>query len=148
LPVLIFILDIVISFSLGVFLLVEEGLEEVDPSAIPILSLGFIPFLLLLSFIEEMIFRILPLTFVMRATERQSLRLAAAVATAVAFGYYHGGLINIVLQGVGGLLYAIVFIKYAHNERYGEAGLVVIMLHTFFNGVVALVLLLAGETMF
>ncbi len=147
LPLLALLIDIVIT-TLTILLYVETevDVEELD-MGLEILSLSFIPLLFLLAGIEEMIFRILPLTWAMRNVSKQNIVLAA-LFTAIAFGFVHGGLANIPLQGLGGLVYAIVFIKYAHGERYMEAGFVVITIHTVFNGLIALLSLSEGVTTF
>jgi membrane protease YdiL (CAAX protease family) len=150
LPFLVLVVDLVLSLLVaGVFFAtdIEVGYEE-EYEGMLILSWLFIPYLFMISAVEEFFFRILPLTWVLRNTARKYLHVLAALATAVAFGYVHGGLTNIPLQGIGGFLYAIVFIKYAHGERYMEAGIVLIVLHTLFNGLLALGALAAGETTF
>ena len=149
LPIIVFVTDVFLSFTLGA-LLVVTGVELEEISlGIPILSIWFFFFLLLISTIEELIFRIVPLTIVMSATERRFVYLLAAIITGATFGYVHGGLGNIPVQGIGGFLYAVLFIKYAHNgDRFLEASMVVIAMHTAFNGLIGLILLLSGETTF
>jgi membrane protease YdiL (CAAX protease family) len=149
LPFIVFLVDAVVSFSLGA-VMYATGVElEETTLGISILSLWFVFFLVLISVIEELIFRIVPLTIVMSATNRRFVYLATALATAATFGYVHGGVANIAVQGIGGFLYAVLFIKYAENgERFLAASMVVIAMHTAFNGLIGLILLLSGETTF
>jgi len=148
-PLSVFAIDVCISFTLAIALSYTELVPEVESIGIPILSVWFIPFLLLVSTIEELIFRIVPLTIAMSASERASVHVLTALVMGGIFGYVHGGVGNIFLQGIGGFLYGLLFIKYAAGgERFLEASLVVILIHTAFNGLLGVLLLLGGETMF
>ncbi len=147
LPVLALLLDIVLTIvTILLYLETEVDVESYDVG-LEILSLSFIPWLYFYAGIEEFIFRILPLTWAMRELSRTNIVIAALVS-AVAFGFVHGGLANIPLQGLGGFVYAIIFIKYAHGERYMEAGFVVITIHVMFNVLIALLSLSEGVTTF
>jgi len=142
--------DFVIAVS-SVSLFQIQGVElpETVTEETPILSLLFLIEIVLISLFEEGIFRIIPLVLVMKMTKKHSIIFGVAVLSSVVFGWIHGSVYNILIQGFGGMLYSIVFVKYSQNgSRFLQASLVVICLHTVFNGIVGLILLLLGETMF
>lgn len=149
LPLLGFVVDFLILIPVLVAF-DTAGLLGEEPEAIgvPILSLWFIPVLFLIATVEEAIFRIIPLTIALRESQRKSVHLTVVLLSAIVFGFIHGGPIHIFIQGIGGFLYAVIFLKYAQQERYGEASLVVISMHVAFNAIMGLILLLSGETMF
>ncbi len=149
LPALVIVIDVVLSIGLAVVFSVTDTIEPVEPIGVPILSLWFIPFLLLVSTIEELLFRIIPLSIAMSASERKIMHVLTALIAAMLFGYVHGGWANVPLQGIGGFLYGLLFIRYARGgEAFLEASIVVIMMHTAFNGLIGMIALLGGETMF
>lgn len=126
-----------------------DVLEEVEDSGVEIASWLFILTILLVSVFEELLFRILPLGLALKFYPRPGFLLGVAFVSAAIFGYVHGGMYNIFLQGTGGFLYAILFIKYAaQGQRLAEASILLIVIHTMFNGLLGLLLLWSGETMF
>jgi membrane protease YdiL (CAAX protease family) len=92
-------------------------------------------------------FRIVPLILVMHFIKNRWVTLAAVVASAIVFGFIHGGVANIAIQGVGGLIYGIMFIKFSEQGRnYVAAGAVVVLMHIIFNALQVLTLASYGET--
>ncbi len=152
LPALALFLDVVLVIILLIFysyIGILDEMEEVEEIGVEIASLGFLFTIISISVIEELIFRIIPLWIAIRYLRSPWYLITAAFITAIVFGYVHGGVYNILLQGIGGFLYAIIFIRYAAGgKRILEASLVIIILHTIFNGLLSLLLYLSGETMF
>lgn len=146
---IVFLIDILLSAVSVTFFASLDMLEEVEEIGVDIISWSFLVMLILISVIEELVFRIVPLVAVMRVSHQPSLYLATAFTAAVVFGYVHGGVEHIFIQGLGGFLYGVIFIKYAAGgSRLVEASLVVITLHTAFNALIGLILLMSGETTF
>jgi len=149
LPWIVFGIDFFLSIVSVLLLSSVDLIDEAEEIGVDILAWSFIPFLILISLFEELFFRILPLGVVMRVTNRRGIYLATALISAVVFGYIHGGVAHIFVQGLGGFIYGVLFIKYADNgRRLFTASILVVALHSMFNGLIALILLLAGETVF
>ncbi len=63
--------------------------------------------------------------------------LSILLLTSVIFGYLHGGIINVFLQGVGGLAYGILFLKFCQGgKRILEASALVIILHFLYDFII------------
>lgn len=149
LPALVFVADVILTVVLLTILSYVDVLDEAEDVGVEIASWLFVATILYISFEEELMFRIIPLLVALKFIKQSAGLVGVALLTAVVFGYVHGGVYNILLQGIGGFLYAVIFIKYSQNgTRILEASLLVIVLHTFFNGLIGIVLLLSGETMF
>jgi membrane protease YdiL (CAAX protease family) len=148
LPTLLLLLDFFITFILlGFFIFIEVPLSESESEGIAIFSWSFFGFILLVSVIEEFLFRIMPLSLIMRLTKRRDVVLLTALICSALFGYVHGGLPHILLQGIGGFLYAVLFIKYSRQgSRVVEGSIVVIAVHSLFNLLISLLLFLEGES--
>lgn len=58
---------------------------------------------------EEIAFRYVPLTIASRYFKKSFMQIA--IGSAIFFGYIHGSPINIMIQGVFGLLFTIVYIR-------------------------------------
>ena len=75
---------------------------------------------------EEVIFRLLPLTFVQN--QKKDIILTTVIASSVLFGWAHGhGYISILYQGVMGFVFACVYIKNGYN--YWSS----VILHSLWN---------------
>lgn len=151
-PAVLVVVDILL-LSLVLFLYsvigVLDQVEEMEPIGVEIASVGFLVTILLISVYEELLFRIIPLWLAFKFAFTPGGLIMVALITAIGFGYIHGGPHNILIQGIGGFFYAILFIKYASGgKRIFEASIVVIVAHTIFNGLIGLLLILSGETVF
>ena len=58
---------------------------------------------------EEIAFRYIPLTIAIRYFKKSFIQIT--IGSAIFFGYIHGSPINIMIQGVWGLLFSIVYIR-------------------------------------
>lgn len=112
-------------------------------------SWGF-PFELILgATLEELIFRIIPLALLLRFTRNRRIIIVSILALSVAFAFMHGGWPTLLLQGIGGVLYSILFIKYADNgKRLLEACAVVVLIHIIFNLLAVMISVSAGGAYF
>ena len=89
--------------------------------------------------IEEFLFRFLPLTLLWVMKVRNNLIVGTTIlVSSVIFGYLHGNYLNIFLQGVGGMIYGIIFWKFMVERSQSKiaplkAWMFVSMTHMFYN---------------
>lgn len=99
---------------IAVALLTGFGVHFADRAEGIALSWQFLLFtLLLVVFLEELVFRFLPLFIAVSlfgSSRRWAVLVVAALASVV-FGWAHGGPQYILVQGVGGLFLSAVFLK-------------------------------------
>lgn len=94
----------------------RENYSE-DIVRLPILVWDFPLVLLYLAAIEEFLFRVILLYLVMLVSRMVLGKrdfgyvLFAIVWSSIYFGYIHGGIIHIFIQGVAGVLFCLVFLK-------------------------------------
>ncbi|MCX6738621.1 MAG: CPBP family intramembrane metalloprotease [Candidatus Parcubacteria bacterium] len=70
------------------------------------------PFLVIFTIlIEETIFRIIPLLLAVKNKFTTKGLLAISVVNSIIFGYIHGGALNILFPGVGGIVFCFLFLK-------------------------------------
>ncbi len=87
------------------------------------------------AFFEELIFR-LPLAIFVRMGWSLEKVFVVAVPLSVFFGFLHGGISHIFLQGVSGFIFSIVFLKCGGWQRnYTKALLASTATHFMFNAV-------------
>lgn len=120
-------------------ILIASGIRPTTTGGPAFLSqpLGYIlPVLFVAAAFEEMIFR-LPLIFFARATDSRNVLVLAVAVFSALFGLAHGGLINLPIQGVAGVLLSVVFLKCGglHN-RPAKGLLASTTTHFLFNAVV------------
>lgn len=106
---------------------------------LPVILLG-------LATMEEVMFRF-PLALFVEGDWRMGDILIVAVLLSALFGILHGGLINIFLQGVGGFLWSLVFLKCGGAEKnYAKGVLASTLCHFFFNCAVAMPAIMSGAS--
>jgi membrane protease YdiL (CAAX protease family) len=64
-----------------------------------------------ISFAEELIFRFCPLSISVSAGMKKSWTIYVALASSALFGWLHGGVVHIFMQGVAGFLYSLAYLK-------------------------------------
>ena len=113
-------------------------------NSIKILSL-YLPCLLYVSAaMEECIFRCMPLVPAVEICGTSKMVLLVAVVSSIMFGVIHGGYDHIFLQGVGGFIYCIVFLKCGgFNENYTKGFLSSTTSHFLFNMTLMLIAVIA-----
>lgn len=104
---------------------------------------------LVLALAEEAIFRfpLLLAVFLERNVLSAPVVITSAVLLSAIFGYLHGGMVNIITQGVLGLFFSIFFLKCGgYQYRYVKAMLASTILHASWNLFLFNLLLSAGVT--
>lgn len=100
------------------------------------------------AFVEECAFRA-PLAIVALDERKTSMVLLMAVFLSVVFGYVHGGASFILIQGVSGFLYSILFLKCGGLKTKILKPLTAsTTLHFLFNSTLALILFFHGAKTF
>lgn len=61
---------------------------------------------------EELLFRYVPIQIVNASNNASKLMLPVVIGSSILFGLAHGGPLNILTQGVGGLFLSYLYIKY------------------------------------
>lgn len=101
--------------------------------------------------VEEITYRLIPITLIFTLTRvvlpyvlpEFLLVLCCSVLVSAHFGYVHGGPVNILLQGVSGLVFTVMFLKWSGFGRDLVKGLVASMtLHATVNAVAMLHLII------
>ncbi len=106
-----------------------------------------LPVILLMSVIvEEIAFRLLPLLFAQEVLKLQLPGvLVVATISSVLFGWSHGSLSNIPIQGVAGIMYCVLFLKTAGLRKNYVKGLATtITTHYLFNISLAVIIFCQG----
>lgn len=76
----------------------------------PILNL-FLVLVIIAPLIEEVIFRLLPITVVQGLTPSRFVLWAVVLLSSIIFGFLHGSWQNIFIQGVGGIIFSRAFLR-------------------------------------
>lgn len=123
------------------------GISPVRSAAdqIPIFTI-FTPFILLgAAFVEEIFFRFAPL-FVAVEMELSAKKLFVVVLVISAvFGICHGSAQHILFQGIGGVIFSVVFLKCgAMQGRYFKALIASAVSHFLFNVAVIITAVIKG----
>jgi membrane protease YdiL (CAAX protease family) len=87
------------------------------------------------ALIEELMFRFLPLSFVLLFCRNRFIWvILAMIASSAIFGYLHGGLQFIGIQGVGGIFLSIIFLKCGGmNFNFVKATICSTAMHFLYN---------------
>ena len=96
----------------------------------------FFGWLFFQAFLEECIFRLIPLSIVIGAGCKFRAVVFTAILSSVIFGLVHGNVYCIFFQGFGGLIYCFLFMKCGGlQKKYGRALLVTTITHFLYNGI-------------
>lgn len=92
-------------------------ISSATASDISIKKIG-VPGIVICAGIEEAIFRLFPLVIIqllffplLKEKGKTILLLSSVVILSVLFGYLHGNVLNITLQGVAGLFFSVLYLK-------------------------------------
>lgn len=103
--------------------------------------------LLFAALAEELIFRFLPLAIAVECGWSDYKIVIVSILSSIVFGYLHGGITHVFIQGVSGLIFSLLFLKAGGlREKYFEALVTTTVVHFCFNCLVAITLLLQGKT--
>jgi membrane protease YdiL (CAAX protease family) len=113
---------------------------------IPILTWHFPFFLLYAAACEELVFR-LPLGFLAERWGASYKLLIGVILSSMLFGIIHGNPYHLLMQGVSGILYSMIFLKCGgSNRNYIKAFLSCIAAHFLYNIVATISHLINGVT--
>lgn len=150
--------------SVALNFLFSVGWVSISPDVprhpgIEMLRLSF-PFRLFTgALLEEILFRYLPFQMAVYRSEefdienywkvKASVIIYATCWSSVVFGLMHGNFFNIFIQGVVGIFFCLVFLKCGGMKRnFGKAVIASAFCHFSYNGLIALIALSSGETLF
>lgn len=85
---------------------------------------------------EEAVFRLIPLKIVQRVTKNRIALIVVVLTSSILFGWIHGSVYNIFLQGIFGLMLCWLFLK--NNNSYFSC----VVAHGIHNGIAVLLPLL------
>ena len=111
------------------------------------ITVSTLPFLLIfMALIEEIMFR-LPLAVAVEARAPKATILLFAAVLSLAFGLLHGGILNIFIQGFGGFMYCVLFLKCGgYQKKYSQALAVSTTAHFLWNLSVSFTAIYFGAT--
>ena len=94
---------------------------------------------LFVSLIEDFAFRFVPLVIAVRL-KRTWVLYSIIIISSMTFGFIHGNLLNIMYQGVAGIVLSIIFLKSGGmNKKTFKPFLICIISHTSYNLLTAIV---------
>lgn len=132
---------------LGIYSLCGVQPTPVAGSGEELFSLSFILILALTALLEEVLFR-LPLALFVRWWDIRAALIVAAMVSVV-FGFLHGDVWHVLIQGASGFLYCIVYLKCGGSwGRYWKGLFSAFAAHALFNAICAAAMMAAGETKF
>lgn len=148
--------QIIISKMLFAFLavIIMEKILGLDvppvvSGTMPILSWNFPLILTAFVFLEEIIFRVIPLMLAIGLQGSPKTVLFVAGISSVLFGLVHGSWHHVFIQGAGGMFLSCVFLKCGgFNKKYFKATAASTATHFLFNGLLITFALIAGERYF
>ena len=88
------------------------------------------------AFPEELVFRLFPLGLCLASKENRKFLPIAAIVGSFLFGWAHGSLLNVCIQGVAGIVYCILFVMIGHEGdevALVKATLTTTLCHAFWN---------------
>src|SRR3989344_1419419 len=118
--------DLILAFSVvgflwtnvAVYAITYLGLlpyiaRPVSEPGIKLDLIGSIQFLIGAAIFEEILFRLIPLKLASKLGSGNAVAIfSAAVASSAVFGYMHGGWVHLSMQGIVGLMFCAVYLKY------------------------------------
>lgn len=97
---------------------------------------------------EEILFRWLPFTIVCLEKFNFKTVITTAIISSVIFGYLHGGFIHIFVQGIGGFIFCLLYLKCGgYHNRNIKAVFVSTSAHALYN-VLLIALIIAISSFF
>jgi len=130
-----FFYNLILTGIISLFILLDLDDDPVE-FGIKIVSFKLPIILLGVAFIEELLFRLAPLSLALYGPENSKITdvLVMVVISSIIFGVLHGGYFNILFQGVDGLVFCLVFLKCGGwHHCYWKAIGASTVCHAFFN---------------
>lgn len=131
-----------------VFHALKIGLPSPTAEPIQIFDPYFPVIIIIVIIAEEFLFRA-PLICLVASGLSVGYIIIGALLFSAVFGWYHGGVSNIFIQGVGGFIYCLLFLKCGGLQRkFWKAILSSTSAHMLFDGfLVGLIVLTGGTTL-
>ncbi len=151
LPLWVTIATIFYSLSMGVLLFMLGFGENIESPAVgwEILSPSFVLEAFFVALTEELIFRIIPLWILLKLSGLRTPTLVVLIATSIAFGLAHGGTFFLPMQGVAGLVFGLMFLKFSKSGKaILFAGTLAVGMHFAYDVSMGLIVALAGGSSF
>jgi len=97
--------------------------------------------------IEEVLFRFFPLTVALSVWGATWPTVMIAFLSSIIFGWIHGNIYNVLIQGVGGLIFCFIFLKCGgFSHHHVQALFFSIAAHYLFNSLIALIVVLTESS--
>lgn len=140
-----------ISYTIALLLTLQAiniNMPEYEPIGFSLLNTGTWVIVALAVFSEEYIFRYFPLSIVTAVAKSNThALLVTGVVSSVIFGWLHGGVLNILMQGMGGFFYCILYLKCGGlQDNHKKALATTSSVHFLFNTIFCIVEILHGNT--
>ena len=108
--IVVIILTVIESFHPGIIASSSSNVGKTDDLTIMELSI----ILPIAAMIEEIIFRLIPMVMVIyiapRYLDTKSGILSVAIISSILFGYLHGNIVNVFIQGIAGFIFFMVWL--------------------------------------
>jgi len=116
--------------------------------SLPILTPFFVIVITLMVLTEEIVFRFLPLSLTVWVTQGNHIAITIVVIiSSFLFGWLHGGLFNVPIQGVGGVILSAVFLWCGGEENRPFSALFAsTAVHWLYNATILAFMLASGIT--
>ena len=124
-----FVWSLLVSYTYSAFGVAVA--PTIDPSVSIWAAIGGF---MLVAIGEELVFRIIPLAIFIKEWGIGWGTLRALLASSLLFGLIYGDIRNLLLQGVSGMIFGILFIKFSDcGKRLDFASIIVIAMHFVFD---------------
>lgn len=140
-----FIIVFTLAWNVAMDFIVQFFGVQMGPSndkLVKLLNAGLVKFIFVLFFAaatEEIIFRV-PLIFILDISDYRPLLIFGVLASSAVFGFLHGGLVNILFQGAGGVIFSVAFLKGgAINDNLGKGFFIATFTHLLLNVVITVI---------
>jgi len=133
--------SVVLYFILSVlgliFLTQVLKIEVADAASFDEINIYSMPVILLIgAILEEIIFRLIPLGLSMVCWGKSYKVFVVAILSSVVFGWGHNGFEHVFIQGWGGIIFSIVFLKAGgFQEKFFKATFCCTIAHFSFNAI-------------
>lgn len=140
-----FIIVFVLAWNAAMDFIVQffgVRMAPTDGKLVKLLNAGLVKFLFILFFAaaaEEIIFRV-PLILILDVSDSRPLLLFSALASSAIFGFSHGGFLNVLFQGAGGVFFCVAFLKGgAINDNLGKGFFIATFTHFLLNVILTVI---------
>lgn len=140
-----FIIVCVLAWNVAMDFIVQFFGVQMAPSddkLVKLLNKSLVEFILVLFFAaaaEEIMFRV-PLIFILNTSDSRPFLIFSVLAISATFGFLHGGFVNILYQGAGGVFFCVAFLKGgAINDNLGKGFFIATLVHFSLNVILTVI---------